>query len=194
MTQVTTEVTPNPAAMKFVLEEYIFRSGESVLFSSKNSTLSHSLLAEELFQFPFVKEVFIAANFITVSIRSSSSWDLLIEEMRAYIADYIDSGKKVVSKLPELEDEFEELGESALCEANPLDVEIKRLLDSRARPAVERDGGRIDYIGFKEGTVYLQLKGACAGCPGAASTLKFGIENMLKQELTKVKTVVAVNG
>ena len=55
-------------------------------------------------------------------------------------------------------------------------------------------GGRIDYIGFKEGTVYLQLKGACAGCPGAASTLKFGIENMLKQELTEVKTVVAVNG
>jgi Fe-S cluster biogenesis protein NfuA len=191
---VYVEMTPNPTTMKFVANKYLLMTGDSVDFSSKADAKGYSPLAEELFNFPFVKNVFIAANFVTITKTDNVPWDFITMELREFIKEWIANGKDVLIQMPAPKPAVSESGD-ALKEFLPTEFDdaIRHLLDEFVRPAVENDGGAIEYRGFEEGKVTVLLKGSCAGCPSSTATLKFGIENLLKQHLPEVTEVVAEN-
>ncbi|MBM3186605.1 MAG: NifU family protein [Bacteroidetes bacterium] len=193
---VYTEMTPNPTTMKFVANKYLLATGDSVEFSNKNETKGFSPLADELFNFPFVKNVFIAANFITITKTDNVPWDFITMELREFIKGWITNGGEILIQMPTQKQQAVEKVESkTLKDFNPTEYDdpIRALLDEYVRPAVENDGGAID-LGFEDGKVTVQLKGSCAGCPSSTATLKGGIENLLKQHLPEVQEVVAING
>ena len=192
---VYTEMTPNPTTMKFVANKYLLISGDSVEFVSRKEAKGFSPIAEALFDFPFVKNVFIAANFITITKTDNVPWDFITMELREFIKEWIAAGKDVLIQMPQQKvNENESAGEKIEFNASDYDDPIKALLDQYVRPAVENDGGAIDFLGFEDGKVTVQLKGSCAGCPSSTATLKGGIENLLKNHLPEVKEVVAING
>jgi Fe-S cluster biogenesis protein NfuA len=179
--------------MKFVANKYILVSGESVEFTSQAEAKGFSPLAEELFNFPFVKGVFLASNFITIAKNDSISWDFVAMELREFVKEWIAAGKDILVMMPTpkakvSEDESKPTKTYAPSE---YDDAIRSLLDEYVRPAVEGDGGAIDFVGFEEGTVTVALRGSCSGCPSSTATLKGGIENLLKQHLPEVNEVVA---
>jgi Fe-S cluster biogenesis protein NfuA len=191
---VYAEMTPNPSTMKFVANKYLLITGDSVEFSSKAEAKGFSPLAEELLSFPFVKNVFIAANFVTITKTDNVPWDFINMEIREFIKGFIGEGKDVLIQMPapkavESSDD-QPKKEYAVSE---YDDAIRNLLDEYVRPAVENDGGAIDFRGFEDGTVTVVLRGSCAGCPSSTATLKGGIENLLKSHLPEVKEVVAEN-
>ncbi len=193
------EMTPNPNTMKFVANKYLLLTGESAEFRNQKEAKNYSPLAESLFNFPFVKGVFMAANFVTITKDDSISWDFITMELREYIRDFIAEGKEILIQMPQRRETIqEEINKSdapssagKTFQPTELDDAIRGLLDEYIRPAVESDGGAIDFKGFDKGIVYVILKGSCAGCPSSTATLKFGIENLLKQHLPEVKEVVA---
>ena len=189
------EMTPNPSTMKFVANKHILISGESAEFLAQSEAKGYSPLAEELFNFPFVKSVFIAANFVTITKTDSIGWDYITMELREFIRDFIGEGKEVLIRMPEPRTPSEQSGEKPKKEILPSEYDdaIRNLLDEYVRPAVEGDGGAIDFRGYENGTVTVVLKGSCAGCPSSTATLKGGIENLLKQHLPEVQEVVAEN-
>jgi Fe-S cluster biogenesis protein NfuA len=191
---VYAEMTPNPSTMKFVANKYLLITGDSVEFSSIADAKGFSPLAEELLSFPFVKNVFIAANFVTITKTDNVPWDFINMEIREFIKDFIAAGKDVLIQMPVPKavetSEDQPKKEYAVSE---YDDAIRSLLDEYVRPAVENDGGAIDFRGFENGTVTVVLKGSCAGCPSSTATLKGGIENLLKSHLPEVKEVVAEN-
>jgi NFU1 iron-sulfur cluster scaffold homolog, mitochondrial len=187
------EMTPNPATMKFVANKYLLITGDSVEFSSQAEAKGYSPLAEELFNLPFVKSVFIAANFVTVTKTENLGWDFITMELREFIRVFLSEGKEVLIQMPAPKAPVaKENQEIKHFEPSEYDDAIRDLLDEYVRPAVENDGGAIDYVGFDAGIVTVQLKGACSGCPSSTATLKGGIENLLKQYLPEVKEVVAL--
>lgn len=191
---VYAEMTPNPSTMKFVANKYLLITGDSVEFSSISDAKGFSPLAEELLSFPFVKNVFIAANFVTITKTDNVPWDFITMEIREFIKEFIAAGKDVLIQMPAPKavetSENQPKKEYAVSE---YDDAIRSLLDEYVRPAVENDGGAIDFRGFEDGTVTVVLKGSCAGCPSSTATLKGGIENLLKSHLPEVKEVVAEN-
>ncbi|MGV3610360.1 MAG: NifU family protein [Fluviicola sp.] len=191
---VYVEMTPNPNTMKFVANKYLLINGESVEFHSGADAKNYSPLAEALFQFPFVKTVFITANFVTIAKNDTISWDFVTMELREFVKNWIVEGKDILIQMPVAKSKPADADESKpLKEYAPSEYDdaIRSLLDEYVRPAVEGDGGAIDFVGFEEGTVTVALRGACSGCPSSTATLKGGIENLLKQHLPDVKEVVA---
>jgi Fe-S cluster biogenesis protein NfuA len=194
---VYTEMTPNPTTMKFVANKYLLATGDSVEFSNKNETKGFSPLADELFNFPFVKNVFIAANFITITKTDNVPWDFIAMELREFIKGWISNGGEILIQMPSQKQQvLEKVEGKQLKDFNPTEYDdpIRALLDEYVRPAVENDGGAIDFLGFDDGIVTVVLKGSCSGCPSSTATLKGGIENLLKQHLPEVQEVVAING
>ena len=191
---VYSEITPNPSTMKFVANKYILPSGESANFTSQAQTKGYSPLAEELFKFPFVDGVFLAANFVTVTKTDNVSWDFITMQLRDFIREWIANCKEILLKSqdPIIEDDESSI-EVPKLEESQYDEKIPALLDQYVRPAVENDGGAIDYVGYDEGKVIVKMKGSCAGCPSSTATLKGGIETLLKQHLPNVQEVVALN-
>lgn len=192
---VYTEMTPNPTTMKFVANKYLLISGEFVEFKSLAEAKGYSPIAEELFKFPFVNAVFIAANFVTVTKTDNVPWDFITMELREFVKNWIAEGKDILLQMPP-EKPAEQDSALSRKEYQPHEIDdaIRNLLDEYVRPAVENDGGAIDYCGFENGKVTVVLKGSCAGCPSSTATLKGGIENLLKQHLPEVTEVVAENG
>ena len=190
---VYTEMTPNPSTMKFVANKYLLITGDSVEFSSQIESRGYSPFAEELFKFPFVQNVFIAANFITITKTDNVPWDFITMELREFIKLWISEGKDILIQMPVPKEKSEDIQAKKSFTPTEFDDPIRSLLDEYVRPAVENDGGAIDYVGFEDGKVTLLLKGSCAGCPSSTATLKGGIENLLKQHLPEVKEVVAYN-
>ena len=192
---IYSEITPNPSTMKFVANKYILPSGESANFTSKKDTLGFSPLAEELFQLPFVDGVFMASNFVTITKTDNVSWDFITMQLREFIREWISEGKEILLKSQEYEEpaianiDINQLN----FDKSEFDHKIAALLDEYVRPAVENDGGAIDYVGYKEGQVTVLMKGSCAGCPSSTATLKGGIETLLKQHIPEVKEVIALN-
>lgn len=197
-TSVYAEMTPNPAAMKFVADRALITGGLQIEYRSKTEAKNSSPLAEELFNFPFVTNVFISGNFVTVSKDESLGWEMIVMQLREYIREWLMDNEVAVSAVPtELLDRkpsmsSEELGveksnvDYSQFEASPYDDEIRFLLDEFVRPAVEQDGGAIDFMAYKDKKVYVQMKGSCSGCPSSTATLKGGIENLLKSKLPSV--------
>jgi Fe-S cluster biogenesis protein NfuA len=145
-------------------------------------------LAKELFAFPFIRSVFIASNFVTLSKTPETNWDDVIPSVRQFLKEYLEEGKAVIN-----EDQIVAPKESNIASADDTDVvvRIKELLENYVKPAVEMDGGAISFKGFDNGTVTLMLQGSCSGCPSSMITLKTGIEGMMKRMIPEVKEVVA---
>lgn len=191
---VYAEMTPNPTTMKFVANKYLLVTGDSVEFSSKSEAKGYSPMAEELFNFPFVKNIFIAANFITITKTDNVPWDFLTMELREFVKNWIADGKDVLIQMPSPKPAPEKEGKpSKEYTPSEYDDAIRSLLDEYVRPAVENDGGAIDFRGYADGVVTVVMRGSCAGCPSSTATLKGGIEHLLKSHLPEVKEVVAEN-
>ena len=192
---VYTEMTPNPATMKFVVNKYILLNNESVEFTSGKEAKGYSPLALELFNFPFVKGVFMSSNFVTVTKDASLPWDYITMELREFIREWITDGKTVLTKVPDAKPLPAKTEDGPKKEYLPSEYDdaIRDLLDEHIRGAVEQDGGAIEFRSFEEGVVTVLLKGSCGGCPSSTITLKNGIENILKQHLPAVTEVVAEN-
>jgi len=188
---VYAEMTPNPSTMKFVANKYLLISGDSVEFSSSADAKGYSPMAEQLLQFPFVKNVFIAANFVTITKTDNVPWDFITMELREFVKDWIAEGKDVLIQMPAPKPATEVSGEIKEYAPSEYDDAIRGLLNEYVRPAVENDGGAIEFLGYNEGTVTVAMRGSCAGCPSSTATLKGGIENLLKSHLPEVKEVVA---
>lgn len=188
------EMTPNPNTMKFVANKYLLITGDSVEFTSKADAKGFSPLAEELFNFPFVKGVFIAANFVTITKSTDISWDYVQMELREFIREWLSFGKDVLVMMPQPKaaptTEQADMPKKVYAPSE-FDDAIRNLLDEYVRPAVENDGGAIEFRNFDNGIVTVLLKGSCAGCPSSTATLKGGIENLLKQHIPEVTAVVA---
>lgn len=191
---VYAEMTPNPSTMKFVANKYLLLTGESVEFTSSAEAKGHSPLAEELFRFPFVKGVFIAANFVTVTKTDSLSWDYITMELREFIKNWIADGKDILVMMPPPKPVETGSEEQKTYAPSEYDEAIISLLEEFVKPAVENDGGAIEFRSYEDGVVRVLLRGSCSGCPSSTATLKFGIENLLKSHLPEVKEVIAENG
>ena len=185
---IYTEMTPNPETMKFVANKLLY-PGKSIDFPDVESAKA-SPLATELFGFPFIKSVFIASNFVTLTKTSETDWDDVIPAIRQFLKEYLEEGKLVIN-----EDEviIRKVESSNEVNADDSDVvkRIKELLDNYVRPAVEMDGGAIQFKSYEDGKVALMMQGSCSGCPSSMITLKAGIEGMMKRMIPEVKEVVA---
>lgn len=199
-TQVYAEMTPNPATMKFVSDRLLIENGEQLDLISQVDAKKYSPLAAELFNFPFVTGIFIASTFVTVTKDESLGWEMIVQQLRDYIREWLVVNEIAVTSIPEnsLENcvapNLDSSDSSVIksdFEKSEYDDEIKQLLNDFVKPAVEQDGGAIDFLGFDKGVVYVQLKGACAGCPSSTQTLKGGIETLLKSKLDVITDVVA---
>ena len=183
---IYTEMTPNPETMKFVANKLLY-PGKSIDFPEESSA-APSPLAKELFAFPFIKAVFIASNFVTLTKTPDTQWDEVIPSVREFLKQYLEEGKAVVN-----EDEVKPKSDSNVINADDDDVvkRIKELLENYVKPAVEMDGGAISFKGYENGTVKLMMQGSCSGCPSSMITLKAGIEGMMKRMIPEVQEVVA---
>ncbi len=183
---IYTEMTPNPETMKFVANKLLY-PGKSIDFPDETSA-GPSPLAKELFAFPFIRSVFIASNFVTLSKTIETNWDDVIPTIRQFLKEYLEEGKAVIH-----EDQITVKKDNYVISADDADVvvRIKELLENYVKPAVEMDGGAISFKGFESGTVKLMLQGSCSGCPSSMITLKSGIEGMMKRMIPEVKEVVA---
>ena len=189
------ETTPNPAAQKFVVSKML--SKNAIEFKNIDET-SSSPLAQELFKFPYVKEVFIDENYISVTKYEINKWDEITLELRTFIKQYIENGGTVLDESLITSQANQEKTKNE--EFDNLDVtsqQIINILEEYVKPAVQADGGNIAFESYDENdkTVKVILQGACSGCPSSTFTLKSGIENMLKSMLNDESIKVeAVNG
>lgn len=184
------ETTPNPAVQKFVSNKLLTKT----LIECKNiDQTKASPLAKELFQFPFVKEVFIYENYISITKYEIADWSEITMELRSFIKEYIENGNLVVDESQIVTTETHQKQQETYFEN--LDVtsqQIVNILEEYVKPAVQSDGGNIMFESFDADTkkVKVILQGACSGCPSSTFTLKNGIENMLKQMLNDSGIVV----
>jgi len=185
---IYTEMTPNPETMKFVANKLLY-PGKSIDFPDAESA-KPSPLAQELFAFPFIKAVFIASNFVTLTKTSETEWTDVIPSVRQFLKDYLEEGKAVINE-EELATTKQESGNTITADDEDVVVRIKELLDNYVRPAVEMDGGAIQFKSYNNGVVNLMMQGSCSGCPSSMITLKAGIEGMMKRMIPEVKEVVA---
>lgn len=193
------EATPNPASLKFVANKILInQKGASAEYKNSSETQT-APIAAKLFQFPFVKTVFISANFITITKADNIDWDDITIELRSFITEYLNNGNLIVTALPKQEvaidntfTETKTISTQHNAPANDVEAKIIEILDQYIRPAVEQDGGLITFKDLKEGIVTVQMRGACSGCPSSTMTLKAGIEALLKRLLPDaVKEVVS---
>jgi Fe-S cluster biogenesis protein NfuA len=193
---IYSEMTPNPNTMKFVANKMLVNEDVVAEYRSAAEAKGSSAVAEALFVFPFVKGVFVARNFITVSKVENIEWDDITLELRLFISDLLKKNPVVVSTLPEpIQREESEIKEENLSYetiiTSEMDQTIVDLLEEYVRPAVENDGGAIHFKSFENGIVTVILKGSCSGCPSSTQTLKGGVEQLLRSHLQEVKEVVA---
>ncbi|MBK5272169.1 MAG: NifU family protein [Bacteroidia bacterium] len=185
---IYTEMTPNPETMKFVANKLLY-PGKSIdipdVLAAKPSPL-----ATELFVFPFIKAVFIASNFVTLTKTPETDWNDAIPSIRQFLKDYLEEGKVIVNEEVVAAMKPESSNEASLDDDDVV-KRIKELLENYVKPAVEMDGGAIQFRSYDDGVVNLMLQGSCSGCPSSMITLKAGIEGMMKRMIPEVKEVVA---
>ena len=192
------EATPNPASMKFVANKMLLEKGASADYSSPAET-EHAPIAKRLFQFPFVKNVFVSSNYITVTKHDAVDWDDVILELRSFITEYLNKGNLIITILPKQEVATDNTFQNTAtvntqhaAPQNEVEAKIVEVLEQYIRPAVENDGGLITFKELKDGVVTVQMRGSCSGCPSSTMTLKAGIEALLKRLLPEqVKEVVS---
>ncbi len=181
---IQTESTPNAQTLKFIPGVAVMESGTA--FYTGVEEANASPLAEALFSIPEVSAVLLGSDFIAVTKHPEALWEVVKPIVLTLIMEHFVAGKPVFlakddSESPITRDE------------DPLVRQIRELIDTRVRPSVAMDGGDIIYHDFKDGVVYLELHGACSGCPSSTITLKQGIENMLKHYVPEIIAVEAVS-
>lgn len=192
------EETPNPSSIKFVANKLLLVSGASAEYLSPAET-ADAPIARQLFQFPFVKRIFISSNYITITKVDALEWEEIRDELRVFITNYLNKGNAIITKLPTREvpkdSSFSEtvaVNTQHAVPASEVENKIIEVLELYIRPAVEQDGGLITFKDLKDGVVTVQMRGSCSGCPSSTMTLKAGIEALLKRLLPNdVKEVVS---
>jgi Fe-S cluster biogenesis protein NfuA len=183
---IQTEATPNPATLKFLPGRAVLSSG--TLDMRNAGEAARSPLAERLFQIQGVGGVFFGSDFITVT-KTDGEWQQLKPSILGAIMEHFMTGEPLLhadAGEPAEADEFYEAGDADTV------ATIKELIETRVRPAVANDGGDITFRGFKDGVVYLNMKGACSGCPSSTATLRHGIQNLLRHfvpDVTEVRPI-----
>ncbi len=194
------ESTPNPASIKFVSNKMLVHTGASFEFQNV-AHAKHSPLARKLFEFPFVKIVFISANYVTITRHDFVHWDDILLETRSFISNFLNE-KGIIFESEILVGNPVDSSENMTAPAHPFsghatpknesEAKIIEVLEQYIRPSVEQDGGMISFQSLKDGVVTVQMKGSCSGCPSSTMTLKAGIEGLLKKLLPdEVKEVVS---
>ncbi|GAB5587184.1 hypothetical protein Unana1_02084 [Umbelopsis nana] len=182
---IQTEQTPNDDALKFIPGVPVMESGTAEFLDVRSSL--QSPLAKQLFQIEGIKGVFYGPDFITIAKEAGAEWQLMKPDIYAAIMDHFASGQ------PLIKEGSTEPSDTTILPDDSEEVQmIKELLDTRIRPAIQEDGGDIEYCGFENGIVKLKLKGSCRGCDSSVVTLKNGIENMLMHYIPEVQSVEQV--
>ncbi len=191
-----TEQTPNPESLKFVTNRMLYKGTAD--FREEELAREWSPMGSALFDKPFVKGVYICNNFVTVTKEFNYEWADIMLPLKEFIKGYIQDGGTILNDgfeeaMAELEAErgasYEYSGDEA-----EIVKKIKELIDTYVKPAVETDGGNIEFKSYNEGIVTVVLQGSCSGCPSSTVTLKSGIEGMLKRMIPEVKEVVSEMG
>jgi Fe-S cluster biogenesis protein NfuA len=181
---IQTEATPNPATLKFLPGRTVLTHG--TLDMRDAATAAQSPLAERLFGIEGVSGVFLGSDFISIT-KSDGEWQQLKPAILGAVMEHFMSGAPILrdetTGAGDADDEFFESKDTETV------ATIKELIETRVRPAVANDGGDITFRGFKDGVVYLDMKGACAGCPSSTATLRHGIQNLLRHYLPDVVEV-----
>lgn len=180
---IYTEITPNPASLKFVADRVLLHNGNADFPNPESA--ADAPLALKLFEFAFVKGVFVGHNFVTVTKDDATKWEEVIPAVKNTLKAFLESGEPIVTNWETPDSEVE--GDD-----DPVVRRIKQLLNDNIRPAVAMDGGDITYEGFDDGVVKLRLQGSCSGCPSSTVTLKMGIEGLLTRMVPEVQSVEAV--
>ncbi|NNE26783.1 MAG: NifU family protein [Saprospiraceae bacterium] len=191
-----TEQTPNPESLKFVTNRMLYKGTAD--FRTADLAEEWSPLAIALFEMPYVNGVYICNNFVTISKEMNYAWEDIMLNLKEFIKEYVQDGKTIVNDgfdeaMTKLE---EEKGVAYQYEGEEVEIvkKIKELIDKYVKPAVEMDGGNIEFKSFDKGKVAVILQGSCSGCPSSTVTLKSGIEGMLKRMVPEVTEVVAEMG
>ena len=183
--EIRLEFTPNPNALKYVVDDHVLMQRGAASFTSKAAAES-SPLAKRLMEIPGIASCMIGSNFVSITKTDSGDWEVLDTRTREALKAHIASGDPAVNPLT-LEKSAAVVGERTEVEQR-----IVELLDREIRPAVAMDGGDIVFERFENGVVYLYMQGSCSGCPSSAATLKMGIETRLKSAVPEVQEVVAL--
>ena len=194
--EVYAEATPNPSVMKFGTNKSLTQT--DVEYKNIDEASKSSPLAQAIFNFSFVKEVFISDNYISVTKYDMVEWNDVFTEVRTFIREYLVAGKTIIRELPS---EEKITSENNIEEPKPklegISAKIVAILDEYIKPAVASDGGNIAFRSYDDEhkIVRVILQGACSGCPSSTATLKNGIENLLKEMLpNQINEVIAING
>ncbi|TXD54138.1 MULTISPECIES: NifU family protein [unclassified Polaribacter] len=193
--EVYAEVTPNPSVMKFGCSKALTQT--DVEFKNSDEASKSSPLAQAIFSFPFVKEVFISDNYISVTKYDIVEWNEVYPELKTFIREYLVEGKTIIKELPSEETATKTKVAAPVVALEGVSAQIVTILDEYIKPAVAADGGNIAFKSYDEVNkiVSVVLQGACSGCPSSTATLKNGIETLLKDMLPgQINGVVAING
>lgn len=186
-----TEETPNPEALKYVTNRMLYRGIAD--FKEKDLAAEWSPMANSLMELPYVKSVYFNNNYVTVTKEFNYDWAEVMLRLKEFIKSYIENGGVIVKE------GFAEYSEKVQADLNASQFsgeegevarKIKELIDMYVKPAVEGDGGNIEFKAYEKGTVYVIMQGSCSGCPSSTVTLKSGIEGMLKRMVPEVQEVV----
>ena len=184
---IQTEETPNPQTLKFLPGKILLKNGTLEFKNKEEAKENH--LANNLFEDKNVSSVFIGNDFITITKSSNVDWEVVKPVILSKIHDFFSSGNEI----EENKNNNQNLNNNYTDKDQEIVNQIIDLLDQRIKPAVAQDGGDISFVKFENGVVFLELRGACSGCPSSTITLKSGIENMLKYYIPEITSVEAIN-
>lgn len=184
---IETEATPNPQSLKFLPGKDVLGNSVPTLDFPSSTHARAYPLAKSIFEIEGVTRVFFGTDFISVSVDKTSEWSTIKSYIFSTITEFYASGKPVI---PDSE-QMKQSDTAILDDDSDAVVSIKEILEQSVKPAVQEDGGDIKFISFNEktGVVYLQLQGACSGCPSSSGTLKTGIQNMMRHYIPEVTSV-----
>lgn len=187
---IQTETTPNPNTLKFLPGELVLPHGTAQFNDEASAT--RSPLAQRLMRLNGVEGVFYGHDFISVTKDEGKEWAVLKPLILGLVMDQFSSDAPLLNDEADSAKAAADINHDISADDDPTTQKIKELLNTRVRPAVAMDGGDIQFYEFRDGVVYVQLRGACAGCPSSTMTLKAGIENMLRHYIPEVTEVRAV--
>lgn len=184
------EQTPNPESLKFVTNKMLYHGVADL--NDRVFAEQWSPLATVLYQLPSVKAVYLSNNFVTVTKEGDHQWDDIMPEIKAVIKQHLENELPVVTE--GMDEALQALKTSVHSnysnEEQAIVEKIRNLIDQNVKPAVEMDGGHIEFIRYDEGKVYVSMHGSCSGCPSSTVTLKAGIEGLLKRMVPEVTEVI----
>lgn len=186
-----TEQTPNPETLKYVANCLIYRGIAD--FREKELAEQWSPMANSLMELPYVKSVYLNNNFVTITKEINYEWNDIMLRLKSFIKEFVESGGVVVKEgFSEYMDKIAAENNAAQFSGENGDIarRVKDLIDMYVKPAVESDGGNIEFKSFENGVVNVIMQGSCSGCPSSTVTLKAGIEGMLKRMIPEVREVV----